>query len=82
MKVVTANDARLPPSTVNLLPQATLSGNLHTILNASGAPDPYVRWVPDSDGSVRLIRQIDPEAMKKDLFDTLNGSPTPLKERP
>lgn len=43
-----------------------------------GVPDPYMRWNPDNDGSVHIIRAIDAEAMKKGMFDTLSGSPTPL----
>lgn len=42
-------------------------------------PNQGYRWIPSSNpGAVRIIRAIDPEAMKKDMFDTLNGSPTPL----
>ena len=44
-----------------------------------GVPnETYHRWIQSDTGFVRVIRAIDPAAMKKDMFDTLNGSPTPL----
>lgn len=38
----------------------------------------YVRWDKNDTGTVHIIWEINPEAMKKDMFDTLNGNPTPL----
>ena len=42
-------------------------------------PDQGYRWTKaDQPTPVRVIRQIDQEAMKRDLFDTLKGKPTRL----
>jgi len=42
-------------------------------------PDQGYRWTrTDQPTTVRVIRQIDQEAMKRDLFDTLKGRPTRL----
>jgi len=42
-------------------------------------PDQGYRWTrTDQPTTVRVIRQIDQEAMKRDLFDTLKGKPTRL----
>jgi hypothetical protein len=42
-------------------------------------PDQEYRWQKvDSPTTVRIIRDIDEEAMKTDFFNTLNGKPTAL----
>lgn len=50
-------------------------------IEVAGPEDDY-RWRPsDAPDAVRVIREIDQEAMKRDLFDTMKGDPTPLVER-
>ena len=46
----------------------------------SGPEEDY-SWQPaDGDSAVRLIRDIDGQAMKADLFNTLNGNPSHLRK--
>jgi len=47
---------------------------------AIGGPEKDYRWtgVSREKMDARVIRQIDQEAMKREIFDTLNGKPRPL----
>lgn len=46
-----------------------------------GGPDDAYRWQhSDTPTNVTLIREIDQAAMKQDIFDTLKGKATPLKQ--
>ena len=48
-----------------------------------GGPKEGYRWTKtDQPTPVRVIRQIDQEAMKRDVFDTLKGKPTRLIGQP
>ena len=48
-----------------------------------GGPTQGYRWTKtDQPTAVRVIRQIDQEAMKRDVFDTLKGKPTRLISAP
>jgi chitodextrinase/inosine-uridine nucleoside N-ribohydrolase len=57
-------------------------GWIHEVENvALGGPDERYRWRPaDGPSNVKLIREIDQAAMKKDIFDTLKGKPTRLRD--
>ncbi len=44
-------------------------------------PGGKYRWEKSETSSVRLVRKIDTEAMKRDFFETLNGRPTRLSNR-
>lgn len=45
-------------------------------------PDQQYRWKKvDAPSNVRIIRDIDEEAMKADFFNTFNGKPTELKPK-
>jgi len=49
---------------------------------AIGGPETNYTWQPaDNNSQVTLIWDIDGEAMKKDLFDTLNGQPRDLSKK-
>ncbi|HUT33463.1 MAG TPA: PKD domain-containing protein [Planctomycetota bacterium] len=48
-----------------------------------GGPKEGYRWTKTNEPTpVRVIRQIDQEAMKRDVFDTMKGRPTRVKGQP
>ena len=48
---------------------------IHTI----AGPDQQYAWTRSDDpNAVRVIREIDQQAMQRDLFDTIRGQPTRL----